>query len=218
MELVKHNVGHLQMSFGLHPWYVKSTECDVNRDLEHLKSALSQYPDAFLGELGLDFSGDKELVEKTKQIEAFEAQLSIETHRPAVFHFVQAHGASIDFLKNHPRGGFVHGFSGSFETAKTYMDQGLLMSFGPGLLNPNYKKARETFVQMPDEFLLIESDTPSSFLDRTSPVVRLEEVYKEAAKLRQTSVEALKSLVAQNFQSLQASSASSGQESQSSRR
>ena len=132
----------------------------------------------------------------------FEKQLEISNSKPFVFHVVQAHGKALEILNNFSVKGFVHGFSGSIEVAEKYYAEGILLSFGPGILNENYKKARLALEELPLEAILIESDTPSHPVDEGHPVEILEKVYQEAANIRQISVDELKSQVRKNFSTL----------------
>lgn len=189
----------IKTCYGLHPWYVKSDEFDLSRDSEDLKIWSDQAD--FIGEVGLDFFGDESILKKDTQIHVFEKQLELAMGKPFVLHVVQAHGKALEILKDHPVKGFVHSFSGSIEVAERYLQEGLLLSFGTNLLNENFKKARETFKELPIEKILIESDTPSHALDTESPLRNLQLVYKEAAKIRGMDLEGFREQIATNFSS-----------------
>lgn len=190
----------IKTCYGLHPWYVKSDEFDLSRDMEALKIWVAQAD--FIGEVGLDFFGDEAHLKKELQTHVFEMQLELSHGQPFVFHIVQGHGQALEILKDYSVNGFVHSFSGSIEVAEQYLDQGLLLSFGPNILNPNYKKARAVVSEIPLESLLIESDTPSHPLDESDPLQNLHKVYQEVSRIRGLSVLELRQLVNKNFQRL----------------
>lgn len=190
----------LKTCYGLHPWYVKSEEFDLSRDMEALKIWIDQAD--FIGEVGLDFFGDAQTLKKDLQLNVFEKQLQLSTGRPYVFHIVQAHGPALDILKDYNTSGYIHSFTGSIEVAEQYIDLGYLLSFGPNVLNPNYKKAREVLAEIPLDKLLLESDTPSHPLDEADPMKNLQKVYEEVSRIRGLSMLELADLVNSNFQRL----------------
>ena len=200
IELKKLYPDRFQTCFGLHPWYIKSSEFDLARDIESLKLWADQAD--FIGEVGLDFFGDESILKKDMQLNVFEQQLELNTTKPFVLHIVQAHGKALDILKNYSIKGFVHSFSGSIEVAEKYLSHNILLSFGPNILNENFKNARETLAKLPLEAILIESDTPSNAIDENNPLDKLQKVYEEAAKIKEIDVEDLKQQVIQNFKSL----------------
>lgn len=196
----KKNPQKVSTCYGLHPWFVKSQEFDIDRDLEDLKIWVDQAD--FIGEVGLDFHGDDQNLNKELQINVFEQQLNLGLNKPYVFHIVQAHGQALSILKDYKVKGFIHSFSGSLEVAEQYIDFGLMLSFGSNVLNENYKKARQSLQEIPLESLLIESDCPSYPLDESDPIHTLDEVYKEVARLRQISVDELAAQVAENMEKI----------------
>lgn len=191
---------NIYTSFGLHPWFIKSDEFSFSRHFEDLKIWVDQAD--FIGEVGLDFIGDAEIIRKETQINLFEKQLGISSSKPFVLHVVQAHGKALEILKNFSIRGFVHSFSGSIEVAESYLAEGLMLSFGPGILNENFKKAREALKEVPLTHLLVESDTPSNPLDDSDPLLQLEETYEAVARIRGEEVQEIKDQVSQNLQSL----------------
>ncbi len=200
VRLKKAHPTQLKTCYGLHPWYVKSDEFNLFRDMEALKIWADQAD--LIGEVGLDFHGDDPSIKKDLQMNVFEQQLDFSSGQPFVFHVVQAHGKALEILNNYSVKGFVHSFSGSIEVAERYFSEGILLSFSTSILNENFKKGREAVEQLPIEALLIESDTPSHPLDEDNPVDNLERVYAEVAKIRQIEVEELASQVATNLEKL----------------
>ncbi|MCJ8276468.1 MAG: TatD family hydrolase, partial [Bdellovibrionales bacterium] len=98
--------------------------------------------------------------------------------------------------------GFVHSFSGSYEVGKRYFDQGILLSFGPGVLSKNFIKARECLKKLPLEALLIESDAPYTRDDQSDPVKTFFSVAEEVAKIKEIKVDLLFEKVEENFKRL----------------
>ncbi len=150
-------------SFGLHPWHVlASSAAQVEKELSLLESLL---PHAHaLGETGLDAFRSKSDQDMDRQMHVFQRHLLLNrAHpKPLVLHIVQAHEKALGELKKYDYCGLVHGFSGSWETAKSYIDLGYKISVGRGVYHKGYKSLKETVQKLPLTDLLIESD---AFMD-----------------------------------------------------
>ena len=155
---------HFGLSFGLHPYFVSENE------IEACEAALDQLaaylPKAMaLGEAGLDFRPHIMKESQTLQIEMFENQIELAKafEKPMVLHLVQAHEKAVqifDLWDAPEQGGMVHAFSGSFETAKKYIDKGFLISVGGAATYSKNHKLHDCLKKIPMEYLLIESDAP----------------------------------------------------------
>ena len=155
---------HFGLSFGLHPYFVSDA------DIETCETALDQLagllPKAMaLGEAGLDFRPHIMKESQSLQIEMFENQIELAKafEKPMVLHLVQAHEKAVqifDLWDAPARGGMVHAFSGSFETAKKYIDRGFLISVGGAATYAKNHKLQDCLKKIPMEYLLIESDAP----------------------------------------------------------
>lgn len=164
IDLQKKYPAHFGLSFGLHPYYVcDHTVEDCEAALDELATLL---PKAMaLGEAGLDFRPHIMKESETLQIEMFENQIELAKafEKPMVLHIVQAHekAGQIFSLWDPPqRGGMVHAFSGSFETAKKYFERGFLISVGGAVTYAKNHKLHDCIKKIPMEYLLIESDAP----------------------------------------------------------
>ena len=152
------------LAFGLHPYFVSDhTIEDCEAALDTLAKVL---PEAMaLGETGLDFRPHIMKENQTLQIEMFENQIELAKafQKPMLLHLVQCHEKALqifDLWDAPPRGGFVHSFTGSFDTAKKYIDRGFLISVGGAVTYEKNKKLHDCISKIPLEYLLIESDAP----------------------------------------------------------
>jgi len=187
-------------AYGLHPWYVRSPEFKLQEDLEQLKTYVDRAD--FIGEVGLDYSENGMDLKKEIQLHTFETQLDLGYDRPYVFHIVQAHGPALNLLKDYRVKGFVHGFSGALEVAQAYWDLGISLSFGPQILNPQFKKAREVLKEIPLSFLLLESDAPKDNMDESDPTSLYFQVVREAASIKGMAQGDLVEQVTENLEKL----------------
>lgn len=116
-----------------------------------------------VGEIGLDYYYDHSPL--AAQREAFEAQLSYAFRKgvPAVFHVRDAHGEFTDMLrarKNSLPRGVMHCYTGSLESAKTYLDFGFYISFSGSVTFKNAVHLQEVARFVPPDRLLVETDSP----------------------------------------------------------
>lgn len=148
-------------AIGLHPedsFFVQ----DVHSELEQLKRLLDNEKVCALGEIGLDYHYPEE-TDKSVQKEVFEAQLltAEEKKLPVVIHARDAHGDTFDILSAHPKShGVLHCYSGSPEMARQYAKKGWFFSFGGTITYKNAEKVKESFLQIPKEQILLETDCP----------------------------------------------------------
>lgn len=149
--------------FGLHPWFV--AEADVPQCERALSQLETLLPEATaLGELGLDYAPRFSRQTYAVQTRFFQAQLelAIKHRKPLVLHVVRAHPDALRALSQTADAwrGIVHGFTGSYEIARDYRRLGLLLSIGPAVLRPGFKKVKAALSRIPLDGLVVESDAP----------------------------------------------------------
>ncbi len=191
----------LYYSLGLHPFYVLEITLEIASDLvEELKFRVNHADDRMraLGECGLDFRRGRAVDQRAHQVAVFREQLELAraTGLPLTIHCVKAHGPMVELLCERPTPASVmHAFSGSAEVARACVEAGHYVSFAANLLLANARKVVEAAVAVPDDRLLIETDSP----DQTPPARRplanepafIVDVAQRLAALRETSVEAI---------------------------
>ncbi len=146
-------------SFGLHPWQVlKMTDEQIQLEMKTLKE-LVPHAD-FLGETGIDGFRAKTSEDLQKQEDVFLAHLDLnkDYSKPLVLHVVKSHEKAISLLKSFSYRGLVHGFSGSWEVAKLYIDLGYKISVGRGVYQKGYKALKDVVARISLDDLFIESD------------------------------------------------------------
>lgn len=145
--------------FGLHPWRVmEMSGNEIEADMATLAQMLPQAK--ALGETGIDKFKTQDLHVVNRQIALFERHLELnKTHNlPLVLHVVRAENEALSVLKNYSYSGVVHGFSGSFETAKRFVDLGYKISVGRGAYRKGYKQLKECVIKLSMDDILLESD------------------------------------------------------------
>lgn len=162
-------------SFGLHPWLVGKRAQDWQ---EILLSKLERFPEAGLGEIGLDrwildrARPDDPLLEGLPraslddQCQAFTAQLKIAAaqNRATTIHCIDAWGALWDVLRHADlpaRGFLLHAYGGSGEMASAFAQRGAYFSFNGYFLGERKERQQQVFREVLLDRLLVETDAPS---------------------------------------------------------
>ena len=115
------------------------------------------------GEIGLDYHYDD--VPREVQKEAFLRQLdeALAAELPVILHIREAHGDALELLRARrgrlPRG-VAHCYSGSWESAREYLDLGFDISFTGSVTFKNATRLAEVSDHIPLDRLLIETDCP----------------------------------------------------------
>lgn len=146
-------------SFGYHPWYIGERTANWEKNLRGFLDAI---PSA-VGEIGLDRW--KPDLPWDGQEEVFIAQLRIAAERnlPVSIHCLQAWGPLVQILEREPRparGFLLHSFGGSTDTMKRLANLGAYFSLPGYFAHERKTKQRETFLRVPPDRLLIETDAP----------------------------------------------------------
>ncbi len=117
---------------------------------------------AAIGEIGLDFHYD--FATPDEQRAAFRDQLRLagELGLPAVVHSRLAGAEVIDAVRGtgFSRGGILHCFTEGWDVASAMMDQGFLISFSGILTFPKAEDIRDVARKVPQDRLLVETDSP----------------------------------------------------------
>jgi TatD DNase family protein len=136
------------------------------QELQLLAGFIKDNP-CFVGEIGLDkISAKNDRNQLLIQESLFRQQLQLakQFNKPVVLHVVRMHHRVFEILDEFDFSykGFVHGYNGSVEMAKEYINRGLKVSIGPQLLKSDTNKLVEVVRQLELNQLLIESDHPAN--------------------------------------------------------
>ena len=152
----------LSAAIGVHPH-------NASRYTPEIESLLLDYtarPKCRLwGEIGLDYHYD--LSPRDVQQKVFDRQLDLAYayKLPVQLHIREAHGDCTDLLRARAKAGrmpegIMHCYTGSWESAKTYLAMGLYISFSGAVTFKNIPKLGEVAVNVPLDRLLVETDCP----------------------------------------------------------
>lgn len=145
---------------GIHPEEI--SEADEN-SIELIKKYAQHEKVKAVGEIGLDYYYEKDTKEIQKLWLGRQVDAANELKLPVIIHDREAHGDSIDVLRDHnvrDCGGVFHCYSGSVEMAKQILDWGMYIAFGGSLTFKNAQRPREVAKYVPLDRIVIETDSP----------------------------------------------------------
>jgi len=157
-----------------------------------------------IGEIGLDYY--RKFGSRKAQIELFIQQLDIarDLDYPVIIHNREAGADVLDILRDRlpPKGGILHCYSEDWEYAKKALDLNLYISFAGNVTYRNARNLHETAAQMPQDRILIESESPfmvpSAYQGKRNKPAYLPKVAEAISELRDEPLEELADAMYQN--------------------
>ena len=142
---------------GIHPHEAEGCKQGY---LSVLKKLCMEKKCVAVGEIGLDYHYD--FSPREIQQKVFEQQLVLakELDLPVIVHDRESHEDTMTLLKRYKPKGVVHCFSGSAEMAKEVLKLGMYIGLGGAVTFKNARKPLEVAAIVPDDRLLIETDSP----------------------------------------------------------
>ena len=185
---------NLYYSVGFHPHNAKDFKIEFLKDM----SVYLNDPKAIcLGEMGLDFN--RNFSSKEEQILCFESQLSLANSisKPLFLHQRDAHEEFLSVLDNHKFNQklIVHCFTGNLSELEEYLKRDFYIGITGWVCDlKRGKELRECINQIPEDKLLIETDSP--YLSPRKKIRRNEpkfliDVAEEVATLRNETTESI---------------------------
>ena len=152
-ELIREYPDKLVGAFGVHPWYWED-----GAPIETLKKMLRAFPNALIGEIGVD-ALKEQVTDEQHQLLSKQLAVAWTFNRPVIIHAAKAfeglvtHEAELKEVK------YVHhAFVKNQELLKFINKTGGY--FGLGRLFLKQERARELWEQMPKDKILFETDAP----------------------------------------------------------
>ena len=172
-------------SLGLHPY-------DINEqsDINLLNEIKNEEHFVAIGECGFDKNIE---IPYFIQEEIFVKQVEISEllHKPVIIHCVGYYNElmGIKAELNPSEKWIIHGFTGHQQLAKQLINNGFKLSFGKALFDDK-SKAFDSFKMIPKNSFFLETDESEK---------TIEEIYFQASKIKNISIEHLKTLIYNNF-------------------
>ncbi len=147
-------------TFGIHPHEVDKNIIPKSQIIKN-----SQYSKKIIGvgETGLDFYYNNS--DKINQIKSFRKHIEscLELNLPIIVHSRNAEYETFDILNNYKKTNLkilMHCFTGSYDFAKKLFDLNTFFSASGIITFKNSSDLRNTFSNIPNERLIIETDSP----------------------------------------------------------
>ena len=185
---------------GLHPCSVNE---NYNDEFKLVKEWLTKRKFVAIGEIGLDFYGDKTFIKE--QYETFNKQieLAIEYDLPIVIHTREAMNETIEIIKNYNGKvkGIFHCFGGNLEEANQIIDLGFYLGIG-GVVT--YKKSglADVIKDIDLQHIVLETDapylTPVPFRGKRNESSYLQYIQSKIAEVKNISTSEVASVTTAN--------------------
>ena len=148
---------YMYFAAGFHPENLEGASLE---DLRIIEKFAKNKKCVAIGEIGLDYHWMSS--SKKVQKDFFEAQIDLAKRldMPVIVHDREAHGDTLDILKNTKPKGVVHCFSGSKEMAKEIIKLGMYIGLNGVVTFNNARKSLEVVKEIPLDKLVLETDCP----------------------------------------------------------
>jgi len=193
---------------GVHPHYAANERWDMDK----FKTLLNHSKCKALGESGLDFYYENSAKEIQLQVFQCSCKLSASLHKPLVVHCrdkdscFDSYNLVYDILSDYVSDGIpsfvVHCYTGNLEWMMKFLDIGGYIGITGIVTFPKAENVRELVSKIPDNRLLIETDSPylapKPFRGKTNYPKYLKYVAHEVAGIKGLTVEELAEITTEN--------------------
>ncbi len=185
---------------GIHPEYTNANPYEI------LTDAIINNPHVIgIGEIGLDYHYGKQT--RDTQIKLFESQLEIaqKHNMPVAVHTRDAEDDTVAILTDKYRG-VMHCFTSSWDMARKMLDRGFYFSASGIITFKNAESIRETFVKIPNDRIVIETDSPYCapvpYRGNKCEPAMIIETAKVLANIKNLQLSELETILLQNVKAL----------------
>ncbi|OOF46625.1 deoxyribonuclease [Rodentibacter trehalosifermentans] len=195
---------NLYYGLGLHPLYIKEHS---EEDLSILQQALAHRDKncTAVAEIGLERAIPDLVADELwqKQCYFFERQLYLakQFNLPVNIHSRKSHDQIFTFLKriSLPKCGVIHGFAGSYEQAKRFVDLGYKIGVGGTITYARANKTRQAIAKLPLDALVLETDSPDmpvfGFQGQPNRPERIINIFQTLRELRQEPTDKIEEII-----------------------
>ena len=197
---IANNHDNIFVTIGIHPEYAT-----VNPN-ELLTDEILNNPHVVgVGEIGLDYHYNTD--NRQEQTKLFESQLQIahEHNLPVAIHTRDAESDTIAILTDKYHG-VMHCFTSSWDLAKVMLDRGFYFSASGIITFKNAESVRETFTKIPNDRIVIETDSPYCapvpYRGKTCEPSMVIETAKVLAQIKNLKLSELETILLENTKRL----------------
>ena len=142
---------------------ISPNDLDTEINLDEIEKIAKNQKVVAIGEIGLDYYWNKENKEKQKETFIKQIEIANKLDLPIVIHTREAVMDTIDILKNKAickNTGIFHCCPLNIELIKEGLKLGYYISFSGNITFKNSKNADKCILEVPEDRLLIETDSP----------------------------------------------------------
>ena len=193
---LKHRYPLIDIALGCHPCFLSVlSEPELKRQMMRMADLASQHKMTIvaIGECGVDGSLSIPMEYQEKVLRE-QIRIAKVIKKPLILHHRQSHNELIRILKQEKfdGGGVVHAFSGSYQTAQTYIALGLALGVGGTITYERAVKTRRTIKAVDMAHIVLETDAPDmpvyGFQGEPNTPERLPLIAQALAQLKGISV------------------------------
>lgn len=150
---------YIYAAVGVHPENI-GEDFDAGY-ISKLENLLTSHEEVVaVGEIGLDYHFRDDNKQIQKEVFLKQIELANKYNLPVLVHDREAHGDTMEMLRNTKPKGIVHCFSGSVEMAKEVVKLGMYLGIGGVVTFKNAKTIVEVVREMPLCAMVLETDAP----------------------------------------------------------
>ena len=149
--------------FGIHPSEIAENEKEIDEQVDEIRNLAKNKKVVAIGEIGLDYHWETDKKDLQRYAFLEQIELSNELDLPIAIHSRDAIMDTIDILKNEVKPnkkGILHCCQLNRDLVKVGLEEGFFISFAGAITFKNCKNADEIISMVPDDRILIETDSP----------------------------------------------------------
>ena len=147
---------------GIHPDYITNDIDIYNKNIKEIEKKLENYKYIAIGEVGLDYYGEKNNIESQNKFINDILDIAINSKLPVSIHCREAFEDMFNILKlkvNKGLKGVIHCFTGNIDEAKKYIDLGFYLGIG-GIVTFKNSKLKDVIKEIGINNIVLETDSP----------------------------------------------------------
>ena len=148
---------------GIHPTEIANSKEEIDKEIKEIDRLGKEKKIVGIGEIGLDYYWKKESQELQKYAFIEQIKLANMLNLPIIIHSRDAIMDTIDILRHEVKPvkkGILHCCQLNRDLVKTGIEEGLYISFAGAITFKSSKNADEIINMVPDDKILIETDSP----------------------------------------------------------
>ena len=196
---------NISVSAGMHPMADETDDFTA----EYLTELASDEKVVAIGETGLDYYYHKDNPEWQRERFRAHVQVANQVNKPVIIHTREASEDTLTILRDENAnrcGGVIHCFTETQKFAEQAMELGFMISISGIVTFRNADALREVAKTIPDDKLLIETDSPYlapiPHRGKQNQPAYVQHVAETLAEIRNTSVEHIAEISRNNFYQL----------------